>query len=208
MIQPFPDRKYGAIYADPPWNFETRNAKAAGRSPSAHYDCMTFADIAKLPVADIAAKDCALFLWAMDPMLDKALEVIQAWGFTYKTVGFYWVKTNKNNGDYFTGMGHWTRSNPEQCLLATRGRPKRIEKSVRKLIVDKRREHSRKPDEVRNRIERLVGGPYIELFARAAAPGWDAWGNQASLFDNGSVETRRVTSSGAMLSPRVGERVN
>ena len=194
MDNPFPAKKYGAIYADPPWNFRTWSAKGAGRSPSAHYDCEDFSGLAKLPIADIAAKDSALFVWAVDPMLDVAFDLIKAWGFTFKTVGFYWVKLNKKNNDYFTGLGHWTRANPEQCLLATRGSPSRIEKNVRKLIVDPRREHSRKPDEIRNRIERLVPGPYIELFARKSNPGWDVWGNQMNLFDNGSVETRRIPS--------------
>jgi len=124
-------------------------------------------------------------------------ELIQAWGFEYKTVAFYWVKLNtlaKHGADYFTGLGYWTRANPEQCLLATRGKPSRKAKNVKRLIVDKRREHSRKPDCVRERIERLVAGPYLELFARETKPGWDGWGDQVALFNHGSVPTRRQPS--------------
>ena len=194
---------YGAIYADPPWRFATYSDKGKGRSAEAHYDCMTLADIKAMPVAAWAARDAALFLWTTDPMLRHALEVIEAWGFTYKTVAFYWVKLNRNRGgmflapsDFFTGMGFWTRANPELCLLATRGKPRRRATDVAKLMVAARREHSRKPDETYARIERLVGGPYLELFARVSQPGWDRLGNQAGLFDQGPVRTRRRPSRG------------
>jgi N6-adenosine-specific RNA methylase IME4 len=189
--------KYGAIYADPPWSFRNWSAKGTGRNAVSHYDCPDSAKLASLPVADLAAEDCALFLWVTDPLLPRAIELIQAWGFEYKTVGFYWVKLNakaKHQADYFTGLGYWTRANPEQCLLATRGKPMRQAKDVRRLVVEGRREHSRKPDCVRERIERLVDGPYLELFARETKPGWDCWGNQAQLFDQGSVSTRRQPS--------------
>lgn len=125
---------------------------------------MNFAELASLPVANLAATDCVLFLWATDPLLPRALELIRAWGFEYKTVGFYWVKLNssaRSDRDFFTGLGYWTRANPEQCLLATRGKPKRRGRDVRRPIVDRRREHSRKPDQVRERIERLVDGPTL-----------------------------------------------
>jgi N6-adenosine-specific RNA methylase IME4 len=130
-----------------------------------------------------------------------AFRLIEAWGFTFKTVGFYWAKLNKKvagaqfaERDFFTGLGYWTRANAEQCLLATRGRPKRKAKNVKRLIVSPRREHSRKPDETYERIERLVDGPYLELFGRASRPGWDSWGDQAGLFDGGAVDTRRRPS--------------
>jgi N6-adenosine-specific RNA methylase IME4 len=158
---------------------------------------MSFADLSALPIADLAADDCALLLWATDPLLPRALELIRAWGFEYKTVGFYWVKLNastKSNQDFFTGLGYWTRANPEQCLLATRGKPSRKGKDVRRLIVDRRREHSRKPDQVRDRIERLVPGLYLELFGRETKAGWDCWSDQVALFDRGSAETRRQPS--------------
>src|SRR5205823_5959167 len=129
---------------------------------------------------------------------ERALEVVRAWGFTYKTVGFYWAKLSPGRGglllterDFFTGMGFWTRANPEPCLLATRGKPKRLSGAVRKLVIAPRREHSRKPDEVYERIERLAEGPYLELFGRATRPGWHSWGLQARLFDDGPKKTRR-----------------
>jgi N6-adenosine-specific RNA methylase IME4 len=189
--------KYGAIYADPPWSFRNWSAKGTGRNAVSHYDCLDFSTLASLPVADLAADDCALFLWATDPLLPRAFDLIQAWGFEYKTVGFYWVKLNtaaKQSGDFFTGLGYWTRANPEQCLLATRGKPPRQAKDVRRLVVEKRREHSRKPDCVRERIEKLVAGPYLELFARETKPGWDCMGDQVALFDQGAVATRRQPS--------------
>ena len=111
-----------------------------------------------------------------------------------KTVAFYWVKQNTKSDGFFTGLGYWTRANPEQCLLATRGKPRRVNKDVRKLVVAPRREHSRKPEEVRAQIERLVAGPYLELFARDTKRGWDCWGDQAGLFDRGTVPTRRQPS--------------
>ena len=104
-------------------------------------------------------------------------------------------KGTKHEADFFTGLGYWTRANPEQCLLATRGHPTRLAKDVKRLVVEKRREHSRKPDSVRDRIERLVTGPYLELFARETKNGWDCWGNEAGLFDAGTVPTRRQPSS-------------
>jgi N6-adenosine-specific RNA methylase IME4 len=178
---------YKVIYADPPWTFATYSRKGKGRSAEAHYDCMSLADIKALPVADWAADDCVLLMWVTDPLLEKAFDVIRAWGFTYKTVGFYWAKLNKSapqlvydRRSFFTGLGFWTRANPEPCLLATRGSPRRRRADVSKLIVSARREHSRKPDEVYDRIEALCEGPYLEMFARSARSGWFPWGLEAS----------------------------
>ncbi len=189
-------KKYRVIYADPPWTFATYSAKGKGRSAEAHYDCMSLDDVKKLPVAEWAADDSILLLWVTDPLLEKAFEVIRAWGFTYKTVGFYWVKQNRSGSGFFTGLGFWTRANPEQCLLATRGHPKRKSADVPKLVVSPRREHSRKPDEMYDLIERLADGPYLEMFARSSRPGWDALGTQVGLFDRGEGPTRRWPSNG------------
>jgi N6-adenosine-specific RNA methylase IME4 len=204
--------QYRVIYADPPWRFATYSDKGKGRSAEAHYDCLTIDQIKEIPVRQWAADDAVLLLWATDPLLPRALEVIEAWGFTYKTVGFYWVKLNKSVGgrltpalpgidgpllserDFFTGLGFWTRANPEPCLLATRGHPKRVAGDVPKLLLAPRREHSRKPEEAYGRIERLLPGPYLELFARQSRPGWDRFGNQPGLFDRGPVATRRRPS--------------
>ncbi len=137
-------------------------------------------------------------------MFRDAIELIEALGFCHKTVAFHWVKLNRNvtgstfcEKDFFTGMGHWTRANAKQCLLATIGRPKRISKSVRRLIVFPRREYSRKPDEAYDRIESLLNGPNLELFARNSRPGWTVWGDRVDLFDRGPVQTRRFPSTHA-----------
>ena len=174
----FPNKKYGVIYADPPWYFKSRSKKGEGRNPNQHYNCMELKDICDLPVKDIAADNSVLLMWVIDPMLDLAFDVIEAWGFQYKTVGFTWAKTNKTNMGMFTGLGYWTRGNPEMCLLATKGRPKRINKDVKQLVVSQREEHSKKPL-LHKEIERLVDGPYIELFARNKPyKNWDYWGNE------------------------------
>ena len=156
---------------------------------------MTLDNIKDTPVGEVAAKDCVLLMWAVDPMLPEALEVGKAWGFTYKTVGFIWAKMRKEGSTrhllheaadhkmFPMGTGYWTRANPEMCLLFTRGKPKRAAADVRKLLIAPRREHSRKPDEQYSRIERLVDGPYLELFARQAWPGWAAWGNEVGKFE-------------------------
>jgi len=204
-------KHYKVIYADPPWTFATYSRKGKGRSPEAYYDCMTLADIKALPVTEWAADDCVLLLWTTDPLLEKAFDVINAWGFTYKTVGFYWAKLRKpgmlyNDGNFFTGLGFWTRSNPEPCLLATRGNPHRRSASVRKLIVSPRREHSRKPDEVYERIEALCEGPYLEMFARFSQPGfsrpgWDLWGHEA---DASGIGHRRWRATSYPDAPQAG----
>ena len=194
--------QYRVVYADPPWTFATFSRKGKGRSAEAHYDCLPLPDIKRLPVGDWAARDCVLMLWTTDPLLDKAMEVIEAWGFTYKTIGFYWAKLNKsasrlvyNDKSFFTGLGFWTRANPELCLLATRGHPRRRSAGVKKLVVSPRREHSRKPDEIYERIEALCEGPYLEMFARTERPGWDCWGLDTGAFADGRAPRRRWRST-------------
>lgn len=170
--------KYSVIYADPPWEFKVYSGKGKMRSAERHFDTMTLADIAALPVEALAADNCALFLWAVMPELPGALELIKAWGFTYKTAAFTWVKQNRSGAGLFTGMGYWTRANSELCLLATRGSPMRLAMDVHQVIMAPVREHSRKPDEAVPRIERLLAGPYLELFAREQRQGWTTWGNE------------------------------
>lgn len=177
-----PRQHFAVIMADPPWTFATRSAKGKGRSPERHYDCMSLDDIAGLPVASLAAPDCALLLWITDPLLPAGLDIIRSWGFAYKTVGFYWTKRTIT-GKPAIGTGYYTRANPEQCLLATRGAPKRLSKGVRKWIDAPRREHSRKPDEAYERAQQLFAGPHLELFGRESRPGWTTWGNEATKFD-------------------------
>ena len=172
-------KKYGIIYADPPWQYKVYSKKGAGRSAESHYPTMSIEDIRALPVGELADRDCALFLWITFPMLLDALSVIKAWGFTYKTVAFAWVKQNKKASTLFWGMGYWTRANVELCILATKGRPRRKSAGVHQVVLAPVEEHSKKPDIVRDKIVTLMGDlPRIELFARQTPPGWDVWGNE------------------------------
>lgn len=175
-----PANHYGVVYADPPWNYLTWSDKGRGKSPT--YGVMSLGDITVLPVRERCLPDAVLILWVIDTHLEMAFDVIRAWGFKYKTVGFTWAKTGKDGNGFPIGTGFWTRANPEQALLATVGKPKRLDKGVPRLIVAPRREHSRKPDESYDRIERLVAGPYLELFSRNDRPGWDSWGDQAGMY--------------------------
>lgn len=172
-------KKYNIIYADPPWAYRVWSKKGQGRSAEAHYPTMNLNSIKALPVDKLAADDCVLFLWATYPNLEEAFEVLKAWGFKYKTVAFTWVKQNRKSDKLFTGMGYWTRANAEVCLLATRGHPKRINANVRQVILSHVEEHSKKPDEARDRIVQLMGDlPRVELFARQSTEGLDVWGNE------------------------------
>lgn len=172
-------KKYGVIYADPPYSYKVWSKKGAGRCAENHYSTMDIADICALPVADLADKECALLLWATFPNLPQAFELIKAWSFEYKTVGFVWTKRNKIAPTLFTGLGYYTRANAEICLLATKGSPKRISKSVHQVIDTPIERHSKKPDEARSRIVELFGDiPRIELFAREKTAGWDVFGNE------------------------------
>ena len=173
-------KKYQIIYADPPWGFNFRSRKGLSQTAKDRlYDTMTAQDICNLGIGlrPHLADDCVLFLWVMNSQLPLALRVIKSWDFEYKTVAFTWVKTTKNT--YHFGGGNWTRSNPELCLIATRGHIKRQSASIKNLVILPLREHSRKPDEMRDYIVELVGDlPRIELFARRKVKGWDCWGNE------------------------------
>lgn len=174
------EKRYNIIYADPPWSFSCWSEKGGGRGAEQHYPTMQKGDIQKLPIRKIAAKDSVLFLWVTAPCLEEGIELISAWGFTYKTIAFTWVKKNRKSEGIFQGMGYYTRSNAELCLLATRGKVlKRKSHDVSSVILSHVQEHSRKPGEARERIVRLFGDlPRIELFARQYAEGWDCWGNE------------------------------
>lgn len=172
-------KKYGIIYADPPWHYRVYSKKGAGRSAESHYPTMTIEEIQALPVSELANKDCALFMWITFPLLKESLSVLSAWGFKFKTIAFVWIKQNRKSDSLFWGMGYWTRANAEFCVLATKGKPKRMAKNVHQVIVSHIEEHSKKPDEARRRIVRLMGDlPRIELFARQKTAGWDVWGNE------------------------------
>ena len=170
------NKKYKIIYADPPWSYKDK--KCNGNCES-HYSTMNLGDICDLPIKPLTDKDCVLFLWVTYPMLREGLKLIQEWGFKYKTIGFQWIKQNKSGKGYFFGLGRWTRGNSECCLIAIKGKPKRINNSVSQLIISPLQEHSKKPDLVREKIVELIGDvPRIELFARQEVEGWDCWGNE------------------------------
>jgi N6-adenosine-specific RNA methylase IME4 len=176
----------GVIAADPPWTFKTYSGKGKQRSAERHYDCMTLDEIKALPVAALAAANCALFIWSVHAK--QAIEVIEAWGFEYKKEGFIWVKTKQSAECVMldgTGldpsMGYSTRNCAEVCYLGIKGEPPlRLAADVRQVVLAPTGEHSKKPDEVYRRIERLYPGPYLELFARKPREGWMTWGNEVA----------------------------
>jgi len=169
-------KKYQIIYADPPWNYADQGCQGTMAN---HYEGMKIEDICNLPVGGVCDENCVLFLWATFPMLKEALRVIESWGFTYKTIGFNWIKRNKSDCGFFFGLGRWTRGNAEPCLLATKGRPKRVDKGVSQLVFEPLTKHSKKPIEIKYRIVTLMGDlPRLELFAREKTEGWDVWGNE------------------------------
>ena len=182
---PFPDKKYQIIYADPPWSYEnynyakTKQGNRAKRGVVKEYQTMNMQDIKELHIEEICENNCMLFLWVTFPLLQEGMDTLKAWGFVFRTVAFVWTKTYEKSGKLFWGMGNWTRSNAEMCLLGIKGKPKRISCSVHQIISSPCSVHSKKPDEIRDRIVRLVGDlPRIELFARQRTPGWDAWGDE------------------------------
>ena len=164
---------FGAILADPPWTFKNWSAKGEAKNAKRHYGTMSLQEMMQLTLP--AAAHCALFMWVVDAHMPDAMKLIEAWGFAYKTCAFIWVKPS-------IGMGYWSRKQAELCLLATRGKPKRLSGGVRQIIEAPRREHSRKPDQIYERIEQLVGGPYLEMFARQIWPGWQSWGAETDKF--------------------------
>ena len=190
---PFPDKKYQIIYADPPWPFgsirssKKINGKYQRYSPDTtvgkgNYNTMTGEDIIRLPVKDIADNDCVLFMWFCETELPLALEVVKAWGFKYVNIAFIWNKKEKSGKDvcYYGG---WTMRGAEMVLLGTKGKPhaKIASHNVRQKTdaIRDRKCHSRKPQEIRDKIVELMGDiPRIELFARQKTEGWDVWGNE------------------------------
>lgn len=210
-LAPLKKGHYKVILADPPWQFQAWSHRGEDRGAVQHYDCMSLQDICNLPVGDLAAEDCALFLWVVQPMLPEAMRVIESWGFKFKTVAFAWIKMPKTwgaDGDGRwsrvsprMGLGYYTRSGMEQCWLATKGSPKlahpptesRVEgakglKGIKRVTVPQvihapLREHSRKPDEVARSINKLFGDvSRCELFAREHNNGWESWGEQVGKF--------------------------
>jgi len=189
MIE-FPNKKYQVIYADPPWNFSSKlksskleeNGKAVQHKLIEKYQTMRIKDICELPIKEIADETSVLLMWTTDAHLEEAMKVINAWGYKYKTVGFIWNKKEKT-GKQVCFMGQWTMKGSEICLLATRGKAHSLLKvrNIRQLIEAPRGKHSEKPQEARERIDKLFGDiPKIELFARQEIEGWDCWGNEVN----------------------------
>jgi N6-adenosine-specific RNA methylase IME4 len=179
--------KFSVILADPPWLYN--NVK--GNEPSIGgktYQVMTDTHLQSLRVQDIADDNCSLFLWATMPKLQEALDCIKSWGFKYTTTAFVWVKQNPKGVGIYSGMGHWTNQNAEIVLFAKKGRPKRLNKNVKQILLAPRGRHSAKPKEIHKRIEALIEAPkgYIELFARDPFPGWECIGNELTGNDIGT----------------------
>ena len=176
-LEDVPSDRYDVVLVDPPWTYTCwdgdRHARSAAQN---HYPTMTTRDICDLPMADIAAPDCVLLMWATWPTIRDAFSVMDAWGFTYKTCAFMWAKAAGN----FVGMGYYTRANSEPCLLATRGHGVRVaDRGVRQVLTSAPRAHSQKPRALYERIDRLFGqdARRIEMFCRGTpAAGWDGWG--------------------------------
>lgn len=177
--------QYRVLLCDPPWRYQNWSRAGEGKGAARHYDCLTIDELKALRVSAgldyVCAPDAACFMWATFPMLREAVDLMEAWGFAYKSGGA-WGKTT-STGKIAFGTGYLYRSAAEIWLLGTRGNPKARSKSVRNLILAERREHSRKPDQMHADIERLFEGPYLELFARESRPGWDSWGNETTKFD-------------------------
>lgn len=208
---PFGDLRmfgYEIIYADPPWPFENYSTKGESRNPKRHYHTMAIPQIKALPVGDLAAGNCALFLWVVDSLLDQGMETLKAWGFRYTTVAFTWAKRTPRDTGWHMNTGYYTRGNPEMCLLGTMGRLERQSAAVRQLVVEPVREHSRKPDRIPDDIVRLFGDlPRVELFARTRRPGWDAWRNQTERFPETESPPPAVKAGDGLLFPKRNSRL-
>jgi N6-adenosine-specific RNA methylase IME4 len=182
-----PEGPFDVLLADPPWHYRDRgDAKTRfGRGAWGHYRAMSTEEILSLAVEAIVARPSLLYLWATWPCLPDAMAVMQAWGFAYSTVGFLWVKTNPSGEGIFHGPGYYAKANTEPCLLGIRGGSiKPAVDDVSSVIISPRREHSRKPDAVRTRIDRMYPtARKVELFARESESGWSAWGNQVDTND-------------------------
>lgn len=172
---------YDIILADPPWKYDAKSTTDNRKVP---YVCMTNEELYALEVSKIANENCILFLWTTCPFLQTATNVVNAWGFRYYTVAFSWVKRNKKKDSFFWGMGNWTRSNTELCLLGLRGKPKKRSSSVHQIVYEPIGQHSRKPPVVRERIVELCGDlKRVELFATELVEGWDSVGYDANGMD-------------------------
>jgi N6-adenosine-specific RNA methylase IME4 len=178
-----PDIAAGAILADPGLAFATWSHKGEGRSPQHHYTCLSFEQLAAIPMTRVAARHCFLFLWIPLRSVFLVKPLMQEWGFAFSGAAFVWVKQNRRSPGWFMGGGYGTRHNAEVCWLGRRGSPRRKSAGVRELIIAPVREHSRKPDEIYRRVEAFSDGPFLELFARQQWPGWTCVGDELGKFE-------------------------
>jgi N6-adenosine-specific RNA methylase IME4 len=195
LFAPLPPGLFACVHADPAIRYRSNSRERPGRNAMAHYRCYSYTDFMALSLADVVAKDAFLFLWIPGPwfVLGAHVPLMRAWGFEPSGIAFTWIKLRRGlasrpnlfftEADLFMGCGHRTRKNAEFCALGRRGRPERLSKAVREIIIAPVREHSRKPDEVYARMERFCAGPYLDLFARQRRDGWIPYGDQTSRFD-------------------------
>ncbi len=172
--------RYSTILADPPWQFQNRTGKMAPEHRRLlRYPTMELAEILELPVARLAAATSHLYLWVPNALLQEGLNVMKAWGFTYKT-NLVWYKIRKDGGPDGRGVGFYFRNVTELILFGVRGSMRTLQpgRTQVNLMTSMKREHSRKPDQVYDIIEQCSPGPYLELFARFRREGWDQWGNE------------------------------
>lgn len=164
---------YGVIIADPPWEYRVTKGQGIAED---QYSTMNMSDLKAMPVPELCADDCILFLWGTWPKLPEVVSLMAAWEFEYVT-GLPWVKTNKKNGKLFYGIGYWVRGCSEYILIGRRGKvsPPRLKGFMG--ILSPTFQHSRKPDSV-HQIAEALPGPYLELFARRSRPGWTVFGNE------------------------------
>ena len=182
LVRRVAGKKFSTVLADPPWRFQNRTGKIApehGRLT--RYGTMSLEDVCSLPVADISSDPAHLYLWVPNALLPEGLTVLAAWGFEYKS-NLVWHKIRKDGGPDGRGVGFYFRNTTELLLFGTRGKNARTLAPGRRqvnIIKTRKREHSRKPDELYDVIESCSRGPFIEMFARGSRPGWTTWGNQA-----------------------------
>ncbi|MGH7162881.1 MAG: MT-A70 family methyltransferase [Planctomycetota bacterium] len=183
LLRHFRGRKFGTILADPPWRFINRTGKVAPEHKRlSRYDTMPWEEIAALPVSALAAGNSHCYLWTPNALIPDALRVLESWGFTYKAM-LVWHKVRKDGGSDGRGVGFYFRNVTEPILFGTRGRMRTLPpgRSQVNLLATRKREHSRKPDELYPIIEACSPGPRLELFARYPRAGWAVWGDEAAL---------------------------
>jgi len=204
---PLRQMAYGCILADPPWTYETRSVNGQSKSPSQHYKVMGLDEIQSLPVHLLAADDCMLIMWTTAPHLEQGIETMRAWGFDYVTAGA-WAKQTSTGTKLAFGTGYIYRSAAEFYLVGKIGNPRSAAKNIRNLILAPVREHSRKPDEMHEQLERMF--PNVrrcELFGRQSRPGWAVWGNETEKFnDHTGVGVPRRLAVASPQHDRSGDR--